>query len=63
MSDTIVRVFDHPRDALRAVERVEALGVSHNDVSLVANNREGWYDDKAHVVVAHTECFDTLDSA
>lgn len=44
MADTIVRVFDHPSDALRAVERVERLGVSHNDVSIVANNREGWYD-------------------
>jgi len=44
MSDTIVRAFDHPSDALRAVQRVEALGVDHNDVSIVANNREGWYD-------------------
>lgn len=46
MADTIVRVFDHPGDALQAVRRVEALGVDHDDVSLIANNREGWYDDK-----------------
>ncbi len=46
MPDTIVRVFDHPSDALRAVQRVEALGIDHGDVSIVANNREGWYDQK-----------------
>ncbi|RYG37281.1 MAG: hypothetical protein EON93_03855 [Burkholderiales bacterium] len=44
MADTIVRAFDHPSDALRAVQRVEALGVRHDDVSIVANNKEGWYD-------------------
>lgn len=46
MADTIVGVFDHPADALRAVRRVEALGIDHADVSIVANNREGWYDEK-----------------
>lgn len=46
MSDTIVRLFDHPADALRAVKRVEALGIDHDDISLIANNREGWYDEK-----------------
>lgn len=44
MADTIVRLFDRPADALRAVQRLEALGIDHDDVSLVANNREGWYD-------------------
>lgn len=44
MPDTITRLFDHPEDALRAVRRVEALGVDHDDISLIANNREGWYD-------------------
>lgn len=46
MADTIVRVFDHPADALRAVRRAEALGVKDHDISIFANNREGWYDDK-----------------
>jgi hypothetical protein len=45
MADTIVRLFDRPADALRAVRRLEALGVDHDDISLVANNREGWYDE------------------
>ena len=44
MSDTIVRLFDRPADALAAVRRIEALGIDHDDVSIVANNREGWYD-------------------
>ena len=46
MADTIVRLFDRPADALSAVRRIEALGIPHDDVSIVANNREGWYDDK-----------------
>jgi hypothetical protein len=44
MADTIVRLFDNPADALRAVRRLEALGIDNDDISLVANNREGWYD-------------------
>jgi len=44
MADTIVRLFDRPADALRAVQRLEALGIDDDDISLVANNREGWYD-------------------
>lgn len=44
--DTVVRLFDHPGDALRAIDRVEKLGIDHEDISLVANNREGWYSDK-----------------
>ena len=45
MADTIVRLFDRPADALSAVRRIEALGIPHDDVSIVANNREGWYGD------------------
>lgn len=44
MSDTIARLYDRPADALRAMRRVEALGIGHDDISLIANNREGWYD-------------------
>jgi hypothetical protein len=46
MADTIVRLFDRPADALRAVERLRAMGIDDDDISMVANNREGWYDDK-----------------
>lgn len=43
MSDKIVRLFDRPADALRAVDRLEAMGVNDGDISIVANNREEWY--------------------
>lgn len=46
MADTIVRLFDHPADALRAVDRLKSMGFNESDISIVANNREGWYDDK-----------------
>jgi hypothetical protein len=45
MADTIVRLFDRPVDALRAVDRLRAMGIDEDDISLVANNREGWYDE------------------
>jgi hypothetical protein len=44
--DTVVRLFDHPGDAVRAIRRLEALGIDDGDISLIANNREGWYSDK-----------------
>lgn len=43
MADTIVRLFDQPADALRAVERLKTIGVDDDDISIIANNREGWY--------------------
>jgi hypothetical protein len=46
MTGTIVRLFDDASEAIRAAERLEAMGVKHHDLSLVANNREGWYDEK-----------------
>lgn len=46
MTKTIVRLFDFPADALRATTEVERLGIPHSDISLVANNSEGWYDEK-----------------
>lgn len=44
--DNVVRLFDHPGDALRAVRRLEALGIDDDHISLIANNSEGWYSDK-----------------
>lgn len=45
MTDKIVRLFDRPADALRAVDRLKAMGVKDEDISLVANNREEWYGE------------------
>lgn len=46
MADTIVRLFDHPADAVRAIDRLEAMGVKPDHISLVANNREEWYGEE-----------------
>ena len=41
MSKTITRLFDDYDDATAAVRDLEALGLSHDDVSIVANNAHG----------------------
>lgn len=41
MSKTITRLFDDYSDATAAVPDLEALGISHDDISIVANNAHG----------------------
>ena len=41
MSQTITRLFDDYTDATTAVSQLEALGISHGDISIVANNAHG----------------------
>lgn len=41
MSKTITRLFDDYADATTAVRGLEALGISHDDISIVANNAHG----------------------
>ncbi|SEM97127.1 hypothetical protein SAMN05192583_1709 [Sphingomonas gellani] len=41
MSQTITRLFDDYTDATTAVSGLEALGISHSDISIVANNAHG----------------------
>lgn len=41
MSRTITRLFDDYSDASAAVRDLEALGISHDDISIVANNTHG----------------------
>ncbi|MGV7218700.1 hypothetical protein [Bradyrhizobium sp. UFLA05-112] len=43
MTTTISRLYDNYSDAERAVTRLEAAGVPHSDISIVANNSENWY--------------------
>src|SRR3982750_5011485 len=40
---TISRLYDTYSDAERAVSRLEAAGVPHSDISIVANNSDNWY--------------------
>lgn len=41
----ISRLYDNYSDATRAVSELERAGVPHDDISIVANNVEGWYRD------------------
>ena len=43
MTTTISRLYDTYADAERAVTRLEAAGVPHSDISIVANNADNWY--------------------
>src|SRR5438270_11989160 len=43
MTTTISRLYDNYSDAERAVRRLEAAGVPHSDISIVANNSDNWY--------------------
>jgi hypothetical protein len=43
MTVTISRLYDNYSDAQRAVGRLEAAGVPHSDISIVANNSDGWF--------------------
>jgi hypothetical protein len=43
MTVTISRLYDNTRDAQQAVQRLEAAGVPHSDISIVANNSDGWF--------------------
>ncbi len=41
---TISRLYDDYEAASRAVDELERAGISHDDISLVASNADGWYD-------------------
>jgi hypothetical protein len=44
MTVTISRLYDNYSDAKRAVGRLEAAGVPHSEISIVANNSDNWFD-------------------
>lgn len=41
---TVTRLFDNYADAQSAVAELEAMGIPHSDISIVANNAEGAHD-------------------
>ena len=49
MTTTICRLYDHHSDAEQAVRRLEGAGVPNSDISIVANNSDGWYSQKGKV--------------
>jgi hypothetical protein len=46
MTKTISKLYDNYADAERAVRELEAAGVPHADISLVANNSDNWYNSR-----------------
>src|SRR5436305_14658636 len=41
----VSRLYDNYNDATRAVSELERAGSPHSDISIVANNAEGWYSE------------------
>ena len=46
MTVTISRLYDSYAEAQKAVVSLETAGVPHGDISIVANNSDGWFDGK-----------------
>ena len=44
MTVTISRLYDSYADAQKAVNGLEAAGIPHSDISIVANNSDNWYN-------------------
>ena len=49
MTVTISRLYDNYADAQRAVQGLEAAGVPHSDISIVANNSDNWFSSSKKV--------------
>ena len=43
MTATISRLYNSYADAKEAVRNLEAAGVPHNDISIIASNADKWY--------------------
>ena len=46
MTTTISRLYNSHAEARSAVRDLEAAGVSHGDISIIASNADNWYDAK-----------------
>src|SRR5438105_6709215 len=46
----VSRLYDNYSDATRAVSELERAGIPHSDISVVANNAEGWYSEDGGAV-------------
>ena len=47
MTVTISRLYNSYAEAQEAVRALEAAGVKHDDISIIASNADNWYKDKA----------------
>jgi hypothetical protein len=44
MTRTVTRLYDNRNDALEAAHELERMGIKPNDVSIIASNKDRWYD-------------------
>ncbi|WP_425989941.1 general stress protein [Afipia sp. DC4300-2b1] len=49
MTVTISRLYNSYSEAAKAVSELEAAGVPHSDISIVANNSDDWYSNNGKV--------------
>ena len=63
MTVTISRLYDNHSVAQQAVRRLEAAGVPHSDISLVANNSDGWFGTNKKVDRDHDGVDDRAEGA
>ena len=47
----VSRLYDDYSDAARAVSELERAGIPHSDISIVANNADGWYSEDGRPAV------------
>ena len=50
MTTTISRLYNSHAEARTAVRELEAAGVSHGDISIIASNADNWYDEKREIL-------------
>jgi hypothetical protein len=63
MTVTISRLYDNYADAQKAVQGLEAAGVPHSDISIVANNSDNWYSGSKKVDRDHDGVDDRAEGA
>jgi hypothetical protein len=63
MTVTISRLYDTYSDAQAAVRGLEAAGVPHSDISIVANNSESWFSPNKTVDRDHDGVDDRAEGA
>lgn len=63
MTKAISRLYDSYTEAQRAVTALEAAGVPHSDISIVANNSDEWYGNDQKVDRDHDGKDDRAEGA
>src|SRR6187402_2242007 len=63
MTVTISRLYDNYTSAQQAVQRLEAAGVPHSDISIVANNSDSWFSTDKKVDRDHDGVDDRAEGA